>query len=91
MYDVKARLEAMEELHPNTIPVLGGAYFAIDHTDNFAEFVGYFPHVVSSAKFFGYEGGAVKALRTFCHLCLVDPMLVEVYLGMTFEQLTKED
>jgi hypothetical protein len=67
--------------------VLGGACFAIEHTHNFAEFVMYLPHVISSAKFYNYHETPAQACRTFCHLCLVDPMLVEVYLGMTFEEL----
>lgn len=87
MYDIISRLERMEEVHPNTIPVLGGARFAIEHTENFAEFVSYLPTVVHNAQFFGWAEGIANALKTFCHLCLVDPMLIEVYLGMTFEQL----
>ena len=88
-FEVKA-IEDMDKSNPNTIPVLGGARLAIEHTDNFGEFVTYFPHVVHSAKFFGWVGGASSALRSFCHLCLVDPMLVEAYLGMTFEKLCEE-
>lgn len=87
MYDIKSRIEKMHDQYPNTIQVLGGAYFAIDHTDNFADFVLYIPNVISNAKFYNYHLSPAQACRTFCHLCLVDPMLVEVYLGMTFEEL----
>ena len=89
MYNLVSILESMEEKHHHTIPVLGGAAFAIDHTDNFEEFVRYLPHVIASAKFYDYHQSPAQACRTFCHLCLVDPYLVEVYLGMTFEELSR--
>lgn len=88
MYNIKTIIEKMSEQYSNAIPVLGGALFAYDHTDNFAEFVRYFPTVIYNAKFFNWHDTPANALRTFCHICLVDPMLIEVYLGITFEELT---
>lgn len=80
-------LESMEQKHPNTIPVLGFCRFAVNSADNLSDFIQFIPNVAFNARFYNYDMGIANALRTFCHLCFVDPMLVEVYLGMTFEEV----
>ena len=76
---------ALDEKHSNAIPIFGGARLV----QNISDLVSMLPSVIHSAKFFKWHAGLVDACRTFCHLCLVDPMLVEVYIGMRFEDLVK--
>jgi hypothetical protein len=93
MYDVKAIIEKLGDKYSNAIPVFGGALWAYDHVSgsdvNMAKFVSYLPSVISDAKFFKWHEGEVGALRRFCRICLVDPALVEAYLGIGFEELVK--
>ena len=77
---------ALNEKHPNAIPIFGGALWV----DGIEKLVKSLPNVVSEVKFRGWHEGAAGACRTFCHLCLIDPMLVEAYIGMKFEQLVGE-
>lgn len=85
----KTRIEALDEKYPNAIPVFGGAYFAVEYVQcdnpNISKFVGYLPDLVNSAIFHKWHEGA---LNRFCHLCFIDPKLVECYLGTTFSHYT---
>ena len=85
------RIEALDKLYPNAIPVFGGAAIAYNYihqpVPDFEGFIQYLSFVIDEADFRKWHEGVVGACRTFCHLCLVDPMLVEAYLGMKFEQL----
>lgn len=82
---------ALNEKHPNAIAIFGGALGAYNaiHCDepDFRAFTGYLTSLIHSAKFFEWHEGIVGALRRFCSLCLVDPMLIELYIGMTLEEL----
>ena len=40
-------------------------------------------------KLFGWHESKPQAMRTFCKLAMVDPALVEVYIGMKFEEVSK--
>lgn len=81
-------ITALDEKYPNAIPVFGGALGAFNYAQSdFKKFVMCIPSVVSNAKFYQWHEGAVGAVRRFCRICLVDPALVEVYLGMTIEEL----
>ena len=77
----------------NGVAVLGGAYHAYDcmNSENIDihKFCEYLLSCVQPAIYFGFEGGIKNALNTFCHLCLVDPMLIEAYLGIRFEEVAK--
>lgn len=42
--------------------------------------------MLRNAMFYGWHEPLAKACRDFCHICMVDPMLVEAYCGMKFEQ-----
>lgn len=88
---IEQKLMSMNEKYPDTIAVLGGAYFAYDAISNgdIATFVEFLPHVAQSAKFLKWHNGVAGALRQFCHLCLVDPSLIEVYLGTTFNEIAQ--
>lgn len=80
---------ALDKKYGNAIPVFGGALGAhkcIERGD-IAGFVRYFPDLIHSAKFFKWHENTATVLRRFCHLCLVDPALIEVYLGCTFNEI----
>lgn len=79
------RIEALDEKYPKAIPIFGGALWV----DSIEKLITGLPHVIHSAKFWNWHEGIAGACRTFCHLCLIDPMLVEAYIGMRFEQLIK--
>lgn len=84
-------INSLADKYDNAIPIFGGALFAHRYLNsdepNLEEFIKYLPSVVSHARFFKWHEGAVGALRTFCCLCSIDPMLIEAYIGMSFEQL----
>ena len=88
---IEQQLISMNEKYPNAIAVLGGAYFAQESAKcgDIATFVEFLPHVAQSAKFLEWHNGVAGALRQFCHLCLVDPALIEVYLGATFNEIAR--
>lgn len=81
------KIIAMQKTEPNTIAIFGGAIWVTD-IDELLEFL---PAVVRNAKIYKWEKGLANACRTFCHLCFIDPMLVEAYIGMKFEQLLKTE
>ena len=85
------RLYTLQKTFPNAIPLFGGAIFATTaaKAGDMADFVEYLPNVIQGISFWRWKEGVKAALNTFCHLCLVDPKLVEVYLGMTFKEIEK--
>lgn len=93
MYDVTTVIRQMDDETHQAVAVLGGAQFAIEYvhndTMNIDEFVLCLPYVARNAKFFHWPEGPVDALNRFCHICLVDPKLIEAYLGVTFEEVVK--
>ena len=56
-------------------------------TSNIAEVAKAIPIVKRMAKFYKWHESPSDACRTFCNLCFIDPMLVEAYMGMTFEEV----
>ena len=88
---VHRAITALADEHSNAIPIFGGALGAhqcIERGD-IAGFVGYFPDLINSAKFFHWHEDTATVLRRFCHLCFVDPALIEVYLGCTFDEIAQ--
>ena len=85
---VKHQIEVLGSQHFNAIPIFGGALY-VYHDNDFdnQRFMSGLPHVANSAKLFKWHEGIVGALRRYCHICMVDPMIVEVALGTTFEQI----
>lgn len=83
---VEQRILALCDKYDNALGVFGGAYFASGV--DIATFCEFLPGVVRNAKFFQWHEGVAGALRRFCRLCLVDPALVEAYLGMKFEEVS---
>jgi hypothetical protein len=88
---IRHKIEAMEAQHENSIAVMSGAYFAAQevHKDkpDFEAFLSFMDGMLSHAKFFKWHESLPQACRTFCHLAMVDPMLVETYIGMKFEDV----
>jgi hypothetical protein len=80
-------VEALDEKYPNAIPIFGGAIWV----NGIEGIIKSLPHVIHSAKFFGWHDTLANACRTFCHLCFIDPALVECHIGMKFEKLTGEN
>ena len=78
----------------DAVAVMGGAYWAAQevHKDepNFEVFIGYLFTMITHAKFFNWHESIPQAMRTFCHLCFVDPTLIEAYIGMKFEDICNE-
>ena len=87
------RIERLNEQYNHFIPIFGGAYHAVEYvqpeTMDLHKFVRYLANVPSNAKFYGWEKGVEDALNTFCHLCMIDPMLIELYLNTKFSEIAK--
>lgn len=88
---IKNNIEALQDKYDNAIAVMGGAYWAAQevHNDkpNFDKFIELMCNMVTDHKFFGWHEPIPQAMRTFCKLAMVDPMLVEAYIGMKFEEV----
>jgi hypothetical protein len=88
---IKDNILALQDKYDNAVAVMGGAYWAAQEVHNdapdFAKFVEYLSNMIHDLKFFGWHEPIPKAMRTFCHLAMVDPALVEVYIGMKFEEV----
>lgn len=78
-------IEDLDEKYGNAIPIFGGALWVND----LEALVASLPHIIHSAKFFGWHDTLAGACRTFCSLCFTDYMLVEAFIGMRFEELCK--
>ena len=83
-------ITALDEKYPNAIPVFGGALSAYNniHSDC-PDYMSFVESVLSAAKnaaFHDWHEGTVGAMRRFCHLCFIDPSLIELYIGMTFAE-----
>lgn len=89
----RVRIERLNEQYEHFIPIFGGAYHAVEYaqpeTMDLEKFSNYLLNVPSSAKFWGWEKGIEDALNTFCHLCMIDPMLIELYLNIRFSAIAE--
>lgn len=92
----KAAEVAINKLHsqyPEAIRIFGGAYFATEYVHcekpDFKKFTDYLPALIRNATLYQWHEGVEGALNTFCHLCMVDPKLIECYLGKTFSEIAK--
>lgn len=82
---IQKNIENLDKKHGNAIPIFGGALW-IDPSD-INKVIGYLPSIIQNAQIWNWHGGIADACRQFCHILLVDPMLVEACIGMKFEQL----
>ena len=79
-------IEELAKEHSNAIPVFVYA-LGVATIDNLIDKL---PDVIKSAKFYKWHEGIADTCKRFCHICMVDPALVEVYIGMRFTTLEKE-
>ena len=88
---VKHNIEVLDSKYPNAIPIFGGALW-VYHDNDFdsQRFMAGLHHIAENAKFFKWHEGVAGALRRYCHICMVDPHVVEVGLGATFKELCAE-
>ena len=86
-------IEALDDKYSNAIPVFGGALGAFNNinSDNpdYTAFVRSMLAVAKNATFYHWHEGAIGAMRRFCHLCLIDPALIELYMGMTIAEVAE--
>jgi hypothetical protein len=80
-------IEDLDEKYGNAIPIFGGALWVND----LETLVASLPHIIHSAKFFGWHDTLAGACRTFCSLTFTDSALVECYIGIKFEKLCQEE
>lgn len=89
----EVRLYALQKTYPDAIPVLGGAVFAATAVaeNDLDALVEYLVNAVTnpSSRVKNWRGGVVSICENFCHVCLVDPKLVELYMGYTFAELAQ--
>ncbi len=85
---IKSAIEELDDQYPNAIPVFGGALSAAKyvHGDTFdlSKFCNLLANAIDNATFFGWHESSTEVARRFCHLCYIDPSLVEAYLGIEF-------
>ena len=77
-------LRDMSETRPDVIAMFGGAVYVSTIDD----LINCFPHIFHYSQIKGYD--IIENMHTFCHICSIDPSLVEAYLGMSFEELIQD-
>lgn len=80
-------IEELAEKHNNTIPIFGGAIF-IDGSD-LDKVALYLPSIIRNAEFFKWHDTLANACRVFCHCLFIDAMLMEAYIGSSFEDFVE--
>jgi len=85
---IKHKIECLDNKYPNAIPVFGGALW-VYHDNDFdsKRFIAGLHHIAENAEFFKWHEGVAGAIRRYCNICMVDPVVVEVVLGMKLEEL----
>lgn len=76
------RLES-ECFGPRSIEIYGGAYHLYNNGEpTIEDIVRCMFNAVDNAKFFTPDTRPITTARRFCGLIMIDPMLIEVYLGV---------
>ena len=70
-------------LDKNDMQIFGGVAFV----HNINDIIKYLPYVINTSARKGFD--VAENCRKFCYLCSTDPVLVEAYMGITFEELIK--
>jgi hypothetical protein len=81
-------INTIADRYSNAIPVFGYAYHM--DTIDMDSVIKKLPEVICAARFFKWHAGEAEACRTFCNICFIDPMLIEAYIGMRFEELVQK-
>jgi hypothetical protein len=92
MNRVKTIIEELGKEYNHVPEIFGGAIFACEnirvHGFDMDDFVGgWLDRVVQNADRYNWHEGVSGALERFCHICLVDPRIVEAYIGVKFKEL----
>ena len=74
-------LHNMDKTRPDVFPMFGGAVYV----STIEDLINCLPHIINYSKRKGYD--IVDNIHTFCHICLIDPMLVQAYIGIEFAKL----
>lgn len=89
---IKHKIECLDNKYPNAIPVFGSALWVYHDNDFDSErFISGLSRIAENAKFFKWHEGVAGAMRRYCHICMMDPVAIEVALGMKFEELCAEE
>lgn len=89
---IQHKIEALDHQYPKAIPVFCGAIWVYSGDEfNGGRFIHELKDVAESAKFYGWHETPADAVRRFCRICMVDPALVEDYIGHKFEELYPEE
>lgn len=88
---IDKQLSKLQAQYNNAIAVFNGAYYANDiaKTGDIATFCEFLPGIARNAIFFQWHEGVAGALRRFCHMCLIDPALIEAYLDIKFKDIER--
>lgn len=88
---IKAAVEHLDAQHPgeHVIAIFGGAIWEDTHNINLEQFSKHLVQLAHNAVFFKWHKGIVDAMRTYCHLCYIDPALIECYWGQYFDEFAK--
>ena len=57
--------------------------------DDLDKVASYLPSIIRNAEFYKWHDTLANACRQFCHCLFIDPMLMEAYIGLTFEDLVE--
>lgn len=87
---IDQKLMSLNKQYPNAVAVFGGAYWAHQAiiSGDFAQFAAFLVDVIKNAKFYKWHESIPDTLYRFCNICLVDPKLVEAYLGIKFSEVS---
>ena len=92
----QAQIIELQERYPNehVIAIFGGAIYDAEKIDNgvfdFEEFAYHALTAARNACFYRWHGDVLNAIKTYCHICFVDPALLEAYLGTRLNVIANE-
>ena len=86
---IQHRVESLDNKHPHAVAIFRGSMWVYDEEDNFnfERFIKSLAEVPVDAKIYNWHDTPANAMRTFCHICMVDPVTIEVYMGKKFEEI----
>ena len=84
----QAIIEKVESLD-NGPAIFGGTLWAYQYVEDndLHSFCKMLSDVVFNVQFYRSKYGIAQAMRIFCNICLVDPMLIEAYLDTSFNDI----
>ena len=85
-------LEKMDAEHSNDSAIFFGAIYDYQYIQNheYEKFSEKLLYVIRDAIFYRWHDTPANAAKTYCHLCGIDPALIEVFLGKRLDDLANE-